>query len=125
MPHGDAPLNCRADRPRRRPPTKCPIRGGSDRCGEARRGEARTAPAPARELTRFPLLTVVAGTLGIGFFFGATLTSLTGFLANGGNGDRAGLLYGVMGIGSAALALGSTAFPARFTLKARWSCSAR
>ena len=36
--------------------------------------------APARELARFPLLTVVAGTLGIGLFFGATLTSLTGFL---------------------------------------------
>src|SRR4051812_4655090 len=54
--------------------------------------------APARELARFPLLTVVAGTLSIGFFFGATLTSLTGFLADSGNGDRAGLLYGVMGI---------------------------
>src|SRR3954468_17927083 len=76
--------------------------------------------APARELARFPLLTVVAGALGVGFFFGATLTSLTGFLAEGGNGDRAGLLYGVMGIGSAALALGSAAFPARFSLRARW-----
>jgi len=76
--------------------------------------------APARELARFPLLTVVAGTLGIGFFFGATLTSLTGFLADGGDGDRAGLLYGIMGIGSAALALGSAAFPARFSLRARW-----
>ena len=77
-------------------------------------------PAPARELARFPLLTVVAGTLGIGLFFGATLTSLTGFLADSGDGDRAGLLYGVMGIGSAALALGSAAFPARFSLRARW-----
>ncbi|WP_222195370.1 MFS transporter [Modestobacter italicus] len=76
--------------------------------------------APARELARFSLLTVVAGTLGIGFFFGATLTSLTGFLADGGDGDRAGLLYGVMGIGSAALALGSAAFPERFSLRARW-----
>ncbi|MGY1858489.1 MFS transporter [Modestobacter sp. SYSU DS0290] len=76
--------------------------------------------APARELARFSLLTVVAGTLGIGFFFGATLTSLTGFLADDGNGDRAGLLYGVMGIGSAALALGSAAFPARFSQRARW-----
>src|SRR4051812_28028074 len=76
--------------------------------------------APARELVRRKLLTVVAGTLGIGFFFGATLTSLTGFLAANGDGDRAGLLYGVMGIGSAALALGSAAFPARFSLRARW-----
>src|SRR3954452_5393985 len=78
------------------------------------------AQATGRELARFPLLTVVAGALGIGFFFGATLTSLTGFLADDGSGDRAGLLYGVMGIGSAALALGSAAFPARFSLRARW-----
>ncbi|MCA0146754.1 MFS transporter [Blastococcus sp. LR1] len=79
-----------------------------------------TEPAPARELARFPLLTVVVGTLGVGLFFGATLTSLTGFLAADGDGDSAGLLYGVMGIGSAALALGSAALPPRFTLKARW-----
>ncbi|MCF6509440.1 MFS transporter [Blastococcus sp. MG754426] len=78
--------------------------------------------APARELARFPLLTVVAGTLGVGLFFGATLTSLTGFLAaDGGSGDRAGLLYGVMGIGSAVLALGTAALPQRFTLRARWA----
>jgi len=76
--------------------------------------------APARELAQSQLLTVVAGALGIGFFFGATLTSLTGFLADDGNGDRAGLLYGVLGIGSAVLALGSAAFPARFSLRARW-----
>ncbi|MCF6746180.1 MFS transporter [Blastococcus sp. KM273128] len=78
--------------------------------------------APARELARFPLLTVVTGTLGVGLFFGATLTSLTGFLAaDGGGGDRAGLLYGVMGIGSAVLALGTAALPQRFSLRARWA----
>ncbi|SFE52732.1 MFS transporter [Blastococcus tunisiensis] len=76
--------------------------------------------APARELASWPLITVVAGTLGVGLFFGATLTSLTGFLAATGDGDRAGLLYGVMGIGSAALALGSAALPARFPPRARW-----
>ncbi len=76
--------------------------------------------APARELTRLPLLTVIIGTLGVGLFFGATLTSLTGFLAADGDGERAGLLYGVMGIGAAALALGSAALPVRFTLRARW-----
>ncbi|MGY2129372.1 MFS transporter, partial [Blastococcus sp. SYSU DS0617] len=76
--------------------------------------------APVRELVRLPLATVVVGTLGVGLFFGATLTSLTGFLAADGDGDRAGLLYGVMGIGSAVLALGSAALPVRFTLRARW-----
>ena len=79
-----------------------------------------TAQAPARELLGVPLLTVVAGTLGVGLFFGATLTSLTGLLAADGDGDRAGLLYGVMGIGSAVLALGTAALPTRFTLPARW-----
>ncbi len=76
--------------------------------------------APKRELARLPLVTVVVGTLGVGLFFGATLTSLTGFLAADGDGDRAGLFYGVMGIGSAVLALGSAALPVRFTLRARW-----
>jgi MFS family permease len=76
--------------------------------------------APARELLRLPLVSVVVGTLGVGLFFGATLTSLTGFLAADGDGERAGLLYGVMGIGSAVLALGSAALPVRFTLPARW-----
>jgi len=80
----------------------------------------RANQAPARELVSSPLMTVVAGTLGVGIFFGATLTSLTGFLAATGDGDRAGLLYGAMGIGSAALALGSAALPKRFGLKARW-----
>src|SRR6476620_1182717 len=82
--------------------------------------QQRAAQAPARELARLPLMTVVAGTLGVGIFFGATLTSLTGFLAVSGDGDRAGLLYGVMGIGSAALALGSAALPQRVTPRARW-----
>ncbi|MGY1826994.1 MFS transporter [Blastococcus sp. SYSU DS0541] len=82
----------------------------------------RADRAPARELARLPLLTVVAGTLGVGLFFGATLTSLTGFLAaDDGSGERAGLLYGVMGIGSAVLALGTAALPRRFSLRARWA----
>lgn len=49
--------------------------------------------ARVRELLRAPLVTVVVGTLGVGLFFGATLTSL---LAADGDGDSAGLLYGVM-----------------------------
>ncbi|RZU32501.1 MFS transporter [Blastococcus saxobsidens] len=82
--------------------------------------ETHTEQAPARELVRFKLLTVVVGTLGVGLFFGATLTSLTGFLAADGDGDSAGLLYGIMGIGSAVLALGTAALPQRFALRARW-----
>lgn len=78
------------------------------------------AQAPARELLRPRLVVVVLGILGIGLFFGATLTSLTAFMESHGGASRAGLLYGVMGIGSAGLALGSAAFPRRFGLGWRW-----
>ena len=89
--------------------------------GRLQRGSEQQANrAPARELANARLLTVVAGTLGVGIFFGTTLTSLTGVLAATGDGDRAGLLYGAMGIGSATLALGSAALPQRFTQRARW-----
>jgi MFS family permease len=77
-------------------------------------------PAPARELLRPRLVVVVVGILGIGFFFGSTLTSLTAFMADHGGSSRAGLLYGLMGIGSAGLALGSAAFPRAFRLGWRW-----
>lgn len=76
--------------------------------------------APARELLRPRLVVVVLGILGIGLFFGSTLTSLTAFMETHGESSQAGLLYGLMGIGSAGLALGSAAFPRRFALGWRW-----
>jgi len=78
------------------------------------------AQAPARELARPALIATVVGTLGMGLFFGSMLTSLTAFMAERGVPEQAGLVYGAMGIGSAALALGVALFPARFTLPARW-----
>jgi MFS family permease len=81
---------------------------------------AQPQQAAARELLRPALLTTVVGTLGMGLFFGAMLTSLTAFMAERGVPEQAGLVYGAMGIGSAALALGVALFPARFTLPARW-----
>ncbi|MCW3493410.1 MFS transporter [Microbacterium sp. SSM24] len=80
----------------------------------------KPAQASVRELARPALLTTVVGTLGMGLFFGAMLTSLTAFMAERGVPEQAGLVYGAMGIGSAALALGVALFPARFTLTARW-----
>jgi MFS family permease len=56
----------------------------------------------------------------MGLFFGSMLTSLTAFMAERGVPEQAGLVYGAMGIGSAALALGVALFPARFALAARW-----
>jgi hypothetical protein len=82
--------------------------------------ERRAEQAPARELFRARVLAPVVGALGMGLFFGAMLTSLTAFMAERGVPEQAGLVYGAMGIGSAALALGVALFPARFTLAARW-----
>jgi MFS family permease len=79
-----------------------------------------SAPSAASELFRPVLLVVVAGIFGVGLFFGATLTALTSFMADRGLPEQAGLLYVVMGIGSAILALGVTWLPARFTMHARW-----
>lgn len=78
------------------------------------------APSSASELFRPQLLIVVLGILGVGMFFGTMLTSLTSFMADRGASEQAGLLYGVMGVGSAALALGVAWLPARFSLRARW-----
>ncbi|QKJ20441.1 MFS transporter [Microbacterium hominis] len=79
-----------------------------------------SAAAPAIDLVRPRVLIPVVGTLGMGLFFGAMLTSLTAFMADRGVPEQAGLVYGAMGIGSAALALSVAAFPTRFTLSARW-----
>ncbi|AAT88281.1 MFS transporter [Leifsonia xyli subsp. xyli] len=65
------------------------------------------------------LVVVVAGVLGMGFF-GSTLTALTAFLTRFGHPEQAGLIYGVMGVGSAVLALGVAWAPLRFSLRARW-----
>ena len=84
------------------------------------RDAAGRAPSRAADLFRPSLLLVVAGILGVGIFFGTMLTSLTSFMADRGASEQAGLLYGVMGVGSAILALGVAWLPTRFSLRARW-----
>jgi MFS family permease len=76
--------------------------------------------APARALLHPRLLVLLIGSTGIGLFFGAMLTSLTALMTGLGGADQAGLVYGAMGVGSAAFALGVALFPARFSLRARW-----
>ncbi|WP_298038060.1 MFS transporter [uncultured Microbacterium sp.] len=78
------------------------------------------APSSVAELFRPSVLIVVIGILGVGLFFGTMLTSLTAFMADRGAPEEAGLLYGVMGVGSAVLALGVAWLPARFAISARW-----
>jgi MFS family permease len=76
--------------------------------------------APVRDLVRPRLLVVVGGSAAIGLFFGCMLTALTAFMTTLGHSDESGLVYGALGIGSAAFALGSALFSPRFTLRARW-----
>ncbi len=80
--------------------------------------------SPVSGLWRPALLLTVFGIFATGLFFGSTLTSLTAFMADRGAAEAAGLLYGVMGVGSAVLAIGVAWFPARFTLRYRWIVSA-
>ena len=77
-------------------------------------------PAPARELFSAGLLVVTIGVLGVGMVFGSTLTTLTAIMDEAGYPERAGLAYGVMGVGSAIFALGAALFPTRFSMRARW-----
>jgi MFS family permease len=84
------------------------------------RGEDGKALSPVSELFRPQLLVVILGILGVGIFFGTMLTSLTSFMADRDAAEQAGLLYGVMGVGSAVLALGVAWLPPAFSLRARW-----
>ena len=78
------------------------------------------APSAVSELFRPQLLIIVLGILGVGIFFGTMLTALTSFMADRDAPEQAGLLYGVMGVGSAVLALGVAWLPPRFSMRARW-----
>jgi len=75
---------------------------------------------PARRIARPGILLAAGGTLATGLFFGAMLTSLTAFAKAGGFPEQTGILYGIMGIGSAILALGVGLLPRRFALAWRW-----
>lgn len=76
--------------------------------------------APSSELWRPSLLIVVFGTFSVGCIFGTTLTALTAFMQDQGRAESAGLIYGIMGIGSAFLAISVALFSPRFTLRYRW-----
>lgn len=87
----------------------------------AKSPEERAATlAPASELARPSLLIVVLGIFAVGMVFGTTLTSLTAFMQLRGEAESAGLFYGVMGVGSAILAISVALFSPRFTLRYRW-----
>lgn len=82
--------------------------------------DAEAHRAPLGAVLSGPILVIVATTFAIGLFFGASLTSLTAFAQSVGHGDQSGLLYSLMGVGSAILALVVMVLPARFALSLRW-----
>ncbi|MDJ1115572.1 MFS transporter [Microbacterium dauci] len=82
--------------------------------------EALAARAPAAAVLRSGTLVAAAGTFATGLFFGAMLTSLTAFAGERGFPEQTGILYGIMGVGSAVLALAVGLLPRRFTLPWRW-----
>ncbi|HWT32750.1 MAG TPA: MFS transporter [Microbacterium sp.] len=90
------------------------------RTPRARHRHEAEVQAPASELLRAPLVVTLIGILGMGLFFGAILTAFTAFMAAQGGAAQAGLYYGIMGVGSAILALGVAWFSPTFTLPARW-----
>ncbi|TSI17647.1 MFS transporter [Brevibacterium aurantiacum] len=75
--------------------------------------------APAKELFTFGVFVVVLGVFGIGLVFGSTLTALTSLTNDLGRPEEAGLIYGIMGIGSAILAITVAVFSPRYALWAR------
>ncbi|MCT1446948.1 MFS transporter [Brevibacterium casei] len=79
---------------------------------------------PVRGLFTSGIVVVIAGVFGIGLVFGSTLTSLTSLMNDLGRPEQAGLVYGVLGIGSALLAISVALFSPRFALWARWLCFA-
>lgn len=92
----------------------------------AKNGQAVPADAsaeriePLSSLFRLRVVLPADGMFCIGFFFGSTLPTLTDFLDTVGRGDATGVYYGIMGVGSAILALASAALPQTFSLRWRW-----
>lgn len=78
------------------------------------------ALGPASELWAPLVLITVFGGLATGLFFGSMLTSLTAFMQDRGVAEQAGLLYGLMGVGSAVLAISVAWLSPRISLRVRW-----
>ena len=78
-----------------------------------------SAAAPALSRVLRQVSPAVAGMACVGLFFGASQTAVTAFAAAIGEPGRAGLIYALMGTGSAVMALAVVALPESVTLRAR------
>ncbi|MCB7135480.1 MFS transporter [Cellulosimicrobium marinum] len=92
------------------------------RLASARPGGPTTdrGPRAVVRLARAQAVTVV-GMLAMGLLFGGTQAALTGFTRDVGAPGLAGLVYAVMGVGSAVTALSVVALPDRWSPADRWT----
>ncbi|WP_460990341.1 MFS transporter [Sinomonas soli] len=101
------------------PPTVRAVRPAAERARAT--APAGTAPSGG---SWGPVALPVGGMLAMGAFFGSTQTALTAFAGERGAAEIAGLLYAALGLTSAVAALSVAAWPAGFTLAARWAACA-
>ncbi|WP_265523670.1 MFS transporter [Oerskovia flava] len=95
---------------------------------EAAAAASRTTTGPAEQAPRAHfaallrrVLVPVLGMASMGLLFGSTQTAVTSFARDAGIPDSAGLLYAVMGLGSAATALAVVALPSAWSPRGRWT----
>ncbi|MGN6241658.1 MAG: MFS transporter, partial [Cellulosimicrobium cellulans] len=83
-----------------------------------------TTSAPTGTAGTFALVrreaVVLVGMLAMGLLFGGTQAALTALTRDAGVPGSAGLVYAVMGVGSAVTALSVVALPRRWGLRSRW-----
>ncbi|WP_127127463.1 MFS transporter [Georgenia sp. SYP-B2076] len=100
-------------------PARAPRRAGSA-AGRPLPG-ARATPGLAAVLRAVGV--AVAGMSCVGLFFGATQTGVTAFATEAGEPGSAGLVYALMGVGSAVMSLAVVALPASVSLRLRLGAS--
>lgn len=81
--------------------------------------DRHVARAPRAPLPRAHLTALLVATGSIGVVFGVTQTGVAARLADTGQDELTGLVYGLMGVGSAVTALLTPRLPSRFTHEAR------
>jgi MFS family permease len=77
----------------------------------------------ADRLPRAAVAMLIAAMLAIGVLFGATQTRVTSYAERSGTPGAAGLIYAVLGVGSAVAGLATAWIPARISLRTRYVAS--
>lgn len=77
------------------------------------------SPMPIRKLAF-----LIAAMVGLGVVFGATQTGIAAFAASAGRPGAAGLIYAVLGVGSALAGFATVLLPARFAVAHRFPVAA-